>query len=1000
MSIEEAESREGSQSIVFSSFRLDRRGGQLTRAGTAIPLRPKTWAVLMYLVERPGVLVTREELFDAVWPEVAVTPDTLTKSISELRRALGDQSTAPRFIETVHRRGVRFIADTGPAAAIDSAPLAWRSGDAGALPFVGRAAEIQQLTERFAKACAGTRQVVFVTGPAGVGKTMLVEAFLDSPALHSAMPPVRIARGACVEQHGPREPYMPVLEALERLARQDAERLRELLRRIAPTWLAQIPWLIGDDAEALRHSLQAARAERMLREFASLSEALTTDVPLVLVLEDLHWSDPSTVDLIALLGQRCEAARLFVIGIYRPAEVAVEEHVLSQAVRTLQVRRRCVELPIHELTEADVVSYLHARFPGAQVPPELARVVHKQTDGTPLFVAAVVEHMLSHGWVLDTSPGWAFTVTPQQIELGVPDDARRIIATQFERLGPADQSLLRAASVVGTEFTAEAIAAPLGWALDDVEGRCETLVHAQRFLRDAGSRPWTDGGVLRRYAFTHELYRQAVYEWTSAATRQRLHLRIGEGLETAYGERAEEIASELAIHFERGGDYRRALRYLAAAAARAQQRFAGREAGAYLEAAIALAARVPDAGERRWRELELRLALAPIQSDLAGPASEIHLENCEHAYDLCRAFGDPGQLFQILYALVHVHVARADEIRALDTVRELDELAQRLGTIEHRLLADSVLARAAALHGRYNDACRIAEGPLSAHLHGEISQHPRVSGVDPVIEANCCYGYALWFLGYIDRALATLRDSVVWAERPDVPPLTKAAALTYMAVLELLQRNPAEVRRVADQAGDVTAEHGFRFWNAIAAALRGWARVHQGEVREGIREIQAARAAHAATGARVFSTPILAFLAEAHLRGGEHVPGLAAADEGLRVAETTLDRSYWPELWRLRGELLLAASAANQSRAPRGGRARAAAESGWEEAEACLRRALDLARGTEAKSLELRAATSLARMLRARGRSGDARALLEGICPWFGADTTSLDLIEARALLR
>src|SRR4029453_8617862 len=196
------------------------------------------------------------------------------------------------------------------------------------------------------KARGGTRQVVSVTGPAGVGTTTLVEAFLDSPVLHGAMPPVRIGRGACVEQHGPREPYMPVLESLERLARQpDADRLRELLRRVAPTWLAQMPWLIGDDAEALRHSLQATRAERMLREFASLTEALTTDMTLVLVLEDLHWSDPSTVDLLALLGQRREAARLLVIGIYRPAEIVVEEHLLSQAVRTLQVRRQCVELP-------------------------------------------------------------------------------------------------------------------------------------------------------------------------------------------------------------------------------------------------------------------------------------------------------------------------------------------------------------------------------------------------------------------------------------------------------------------------------------------------------------------------------------------------------------------------------------------------------------------------------------------------------------------------------
>jgi DNA-binding winged helix-turn-helix (wHTH) protein len=987
-----ATTREAPQSIVFSSFRLDLRGGQLTRAGTPIPLRPKTWAVLVHLAERPGLLVTKEELLDAVWPDVAVTPDTLTKSIGELRLALGDDSTMPRFIATVHRRGFRFMEQTDLAPESNHPAPAWRAGDAATRPFVGRAAELRQLAEHFARSCAGERQVLFVTGPAGVGKTTLLDASLDSPAVHAGTPTVWIGRGRCVEQHGPREPYMPVLSALAHLARRrDAAGLLGLLRRTAPTWLAQMPWLLGDDEDALRASLQAARAERMLREFAALTEALTADVTLVLVLEDLHWSDPATVDLLSLLGQRREPARLLVVGTYRPAELAVQEHPLSRAVRTLQLHRQCVELPVHELTEADVQSYLEARFPGARLPSTLVSVLHAHTDGNPLFVSAVVEHMVASGWVIETAPGWSFTAAPGALDLGVPDDARRMIATQVESLSPADRNLLGAASVAGHEFAAQTVAAALRCELDDVEARCETLARPQRFLRFAGSSERADGTVALRYAFTHALYRQAVYEGIPEGTRQRLHQRVGEALETVHGERAGEIAGELASHFASAGDCSRALRYLTAAAAGAQQRFAGREASSYLEAAIALTARLPDAAKRRHHELELRIALAPLLNDLNGFASEELKQNCERAYALCTEVGGPVQRFQILYALCHVHVVRADPVRAPALLQELSDLARHLGAAQYRVLADSGLARSAAHQGRFAEVCSIAEGPLSSHLHGVFSKRPPAYGADPLIATNCHYAYALWFLGHPDQARATMNVSYGAAARPRTSPFTRAAALALMTVLEVLCRNPTEVRHLADQLGALSDEHGFPFWSALASALRGWARIQLGELREGTAELERARVRHAATGARIFSSHILAFLAEARLRAGEFAAGLANVDEGLHVAETTLDRAFWPELWRLKGELLLAAAGAPRRPTPR-------EESDWNEIAACLQNALELAREMRAKSLELRAAISLARAWQARGRAAEAHDLLEDICQWFGTTSTSLDLVEARAL--
>ena len=300
--------------ITFGIFCLDLRGGRLLRGSEPIPLRPKTWAVLEYLAERPGVLVTKHDLLEAVWPDVAITESVLSKSIREVRVALGDNAGTPRFIETVPRRGFRFIGPPGePLTASSRSGLSiigdrlpgsqmrtdqWSlvSDRAATVPFVGRAEELQRLASAFTRACGGEPQTVFITGPPGIGKTAVVQAFLDSPAVCEAAAPVWVARGACIEQHGPREAYGPVIEALERLARgQGGGRLAGLLRRVAPTWLAQMPWLIGaEDEHALRQSLQSVRPERMLREFAVLIEELTSDEPLVLVLEDLQWSDAST----------------------------------------------------------------------------------------------------------------------------------------------------------------------------------------------------------------------------------------------------------------------------------------------------------------------------------------------------------------------------------------------------------------------------------------------------------------------------------------------------------------------------------------------------------------------------------------------------------------------------------------------------------------------------------------------------------------------------------
>ncbi|MBX3028310.1 AAA family ATPase [bacterium] len=962
--------------VRFGAFRLDLRAGLLYRGAQPLPLRPKTWAVLLHLARRPGALVTRDELLDAVWPDVAVTPDTLTKSIGELRQVLGDDPSAPRFIATVHRRGFRFL------AAGDPAPTPWQPAEPRRLPFVGRAVELQRLQRAYQTAVGGTRQIVFVTGAAGVGKTRLCQELL------AALPPGAdpwIGRAGCIEQHGLREPYMPVLSALERLARRaDGERLVALLRHTAPTWLAQMPWLLGDEETALRQALQAARPERMLRELAVLTEALTRDVTLVLLLEDLHWSDPATVDLLLELAARDEPARLLVIGTFRPADLVVTDHVLAHAARHMRSRRQCVEIPLHDLAGSDVDDYLAARFPGADAPAGLSDRLHRYTDGNPLFVGAVVEHLVARGLVLDTAPGWAFSPGLEQAELGVPDDARRMIEVQYHDLSPGDRELLAAASVVGQSFLPDLVAAALGLPAEQVEARCEALARTQRLLcfETAASEPERRGGL--RVAFAHELHRRAVYDGIPDAARQRLHRRVGEALEALYAENAATPpAAMLAAHFEHGGDPTRAVGYLIAAAEQAQRRFAAREAISSLDAALTIVARCPDPTRRDREELALRLRLWPLLCDRHGMASETLRGDCERALVLCDRAGTDAQRFEIVYALCHVYGMRADRELAPRFTAELMRLAERLADDTTRTLAESVALRLGMMQGRYAET---VEHGARLFARGDFRRRqPTTQLSDALIDSVMHYAQALWFRGQTSAALA-VSDAGIEAALAHCSIGWQAICHGHRGLTALFCRDGAMAADAARRTLVVANREGFEFGQAFASVLDCGARMLAGDSAGALVAGGTARDQLAASGSRVLVTVLCALLAEAHLQAGDCAAGLRVVADGLRVGDETLERLYVPELWRVQGLLLRAAAPRRRGRAGR-------------EAEAALRRAVEMARAAGALSLELRATTSLAAHLADQGQGDEAITLLAAAIRPLPLDPANRDADEAARLL-
>jgi predicted ATPase/DNA-binding winged helix-turn-helix (wHTH) protein len=529
------------RSVLFGPYRLDLDAARLWRGHAAVPLQPRPLAVLSYLAARPGAVVSRDELLAQLWAGTYVTKAVLKVAVRAIREALADDAGAPRYIETVGREGYRFIGRTAEGATPPGPAAAAAEG-----VMVGRESALERLRGGLARARAGGRTIVFVTGEAGSGKTTLLERFV---AEVEAAAGVDVARGQCLEQYGEGEAYLPVLEALGRRAREDRE-LADTLARHAPTWVAQLPALAPHPAARRRTGAIATLPARMLREMADALEVFTRQRPLVLVLEDLQWSDPSTVDLLGCIARRRPAARLLVIATLRPVEMTVADHPLRGMQQELQAKGLCEELALQPLSPAAVAAYLEARF-GSAPPAALRRLatrVSERTEGNALFMVTMVNDLVAGGLLAWRAGRWHVDGSIDTATERLPSGLQELIGRGLRGLAPPVRRVLEAASVAGDEFAVAAVAAALPAAAGRIEELCEQLAAQGQFIVAAGLAEWPDGSVSGRYRFRHALYRRALYEGIAAARRVRLHRAIARHAERGFGTRAGEHAAELAMH--------------------------------------------------------------------------------------------------------------------------------------------------------------------------------------------------------------------------------------------------------------------------------------------------------------------------------------------------------------------------------------------------------------------------------------------------------------------
>jgi DNA-binding winged helix-turn-helix (wHTH) protein len=959
----------------FDSFDLDEADARLKRDGKPVALPPKAFGVLCALARQPGVLVTKNALLDAVWGHQHVSESVLKTTISQVRAALADDAARPRFIETASRLGYRFIGVAQPERTVTAAAAVPVSPMADAIPetFIGRRDALARLGESWARARAGQRQLVWVAGDAGVGKSTLLETFVRGS--NSGV----IAQGQCVEQHGAGEPYLPVLQALGDLCREYAQ-LAGVLRTVAPTWLLQMPWLLSDDAEraALTRELVGVSQERMVREFHELMARFTDTRPLLFVIEDLHWSDEATLRLINHFARQRGPAHVMWVGSFRLTQVIAEGHPLQALRQELRVQRLAQEIVLDPFSEAEVMSYLRLRAPGAAAPEDFVRRVHAHTDGLPLFVVNVVDALLGSDGQEEGKAGRgararvSFSVNSA---LPVPEDLMGAVETRIGKLPAPVATLLEAAAVIGVEFRAGAVADICGRGLQEVIEEFDRLVQKQFWLRHSATVDLNDGTLDALYTFKHAIYRHVFYERIGMAARVQLHRRAAQVLAAGDTRGVPVAPAELALHHERGREPAAALRAYSLAAQQALRSFAPRQAYEICEHARTLLPQIPMGPERLMLELGIESPRGTAAAVIHGVGALEARAVFERVRELCE--------------LLPQHPARAillngygASLYSRGEYAKLHEFAEKMARLEGPdrgpLDVMTTLFRAGASSAR--GQCRVgAEWWLKAigycaAITDRGNFQPFIVDPEAGIRANSVR--TLFERGLFDQAREQAARAVAIGERIG-QPIAQALARWRAGMLEVRFGDVEKVMEHADALAQLVARTSVAQGDGPSRYLRGWALAQLGQAREGVQLIRDGLESHLRVGMIASSTEVIGYCADALIAARDW----DAANKELALAfarSRELDEHYYlPVL------LIL------QSRVAQGqGDSLAALK--W------LREAVHTAREQEALGFELKAALALAEH---PASSADDRQGLESLLANLVEGHDTRDYRRAKALL-
>ena len=792
-----------------------------------------------------------------------------------------------------------------------------------------------------------------------------------------------MARGRCSERLAGTEAYLPFLEALESLLHgEDGEAAAQVMKAIAPNWYEQVAPLAAEDSSLTRvlAESKAASQERLKRELGAFLQEVSHLRPLLLFFDDLHWADASTVDLLAYLGGKCAGMRALLVLTYRPTDLVLGKHPFGPVKLDLQARGVCRELALEFLTRADLDRYLALEFPEHCFPEEFAALVHARTEGSPLFMADLLRYLRDRQVLTQEQGRWTLGQSVPDLQRDLPESVRGMIQRKIDQLSEDDRRLLVAASVQGYEFDSAVVARVLERDAAEVEDRLDELDRVHAFVRLVREQEFPDRTLTLRYRFVHVLYQNALY--ASLRPTRRACAQRGGGAGPAGLLRGEAARTWLPNWrcFSRPREISPALPSIACLRPRSAARvFASQEVVVLAHRGLELLKMLPDDRASNQLELGLQTTLGTALMATKGQGAPDVERAFLRAHDLCQHLGETSQLFRVLWGLWYCFLVRAEIQKAHQFAEQLFALAQGQQDPTLLLLAHRVRGQTLYHLGELAQSQADLEQGIALYDPQRHSALASLYGQDPGVACRSWEALALWLLGYPDRAAQRSREALALAQ--GFPhSYTLAYALEFAAWFHHFRREEERTQECAEAATGLSQEQGFMVFVEWGTIWRGWTLTTSGE--DGISQMWQGLAAWRTLGGEILRPSLLALLAEAYGKTGRSEEALAVLGEAIALADKNGERHYQAELYRLKGEFLLASPTENQA-----------------EAEACFREAIAIARRQSAKSLELRAVMSLSRLYQKQGKQADARPMLAEIYGWFTEGLDTPDLVDAAAQL-
>jgi len=852
----------------------------------------------------------------------------------------------PQTLDNLITRMLHKDADQRPTAAEVAGALAMeRSGSSasGALPIitatvqqaprhtVGRKRELQELRAALQVAGAGRGMLLCVTGEPGIGKSTLVEEFLGGVAADGLC---TVARGRCSERLAGTEAYLPLLGALESLLQSGAHAgLSQSMKTIAPAWHSQVASISSTDSDA--GAPIAASQDRLKRELGAFLQEAGTVRPVLLFLDDIHWADVSTVDMLTYLASQFAGARVLIVTTYRPSDMLLAKHPFLAIKPDLQARGLLRELPLAFLPESDIGQYLQLEFPGHRFPAGFPALIHSKTEGSPLFMADLVRYLRDRAVISTDSGAWMLGRALPEIERDLPESVRGMIERKISQLGEEDHKLLSVASVQGYEFDSAVVAELLKIEPDEVEERLERLERVYSFVKLLREAEFPNRKITLRYRFIHVLYQNALFTALRATRRATLSREVAQVLETCWGAKSATVANELAVLWEAAREYNKAAVYFGQAARQAGKVFADQEAATLAKRGLDCLAQTPESPERTDHELALLVLLGVALRAVKGFSDPSVGETFLRARELCAATAMSPRMMPVLRGLWEYYEVQSDYEKALPYARQLVELSAQLGDAGMIVAACDAMGDTSVWLGEFETAwehLRKGTALYDAQVH---RSHLYLYGYDTGMACHTYGAIALWNLGYEREALENFAQAEEIGRRL-AHPLTTAFVGIMGAWLHRLRGDMAAALVQGELAVSTSTEHGLPFFLGFGLITRGWAKAGLGQIDAGIADIQEGMRVYQETGSRLGNSLWMGCLAEAYGAAGRNKEALETLEEALRFVEETGERVYEAELLRMKGILL--------------------ANPAYVEAAAAV------ARRQRARSLELRARASLARL--------------------------------------